>query len=524
MTFNTKRAVLVLSAALLFFTAYSYAQTEVLYQYPGDIGMWQHIYEKSAAYIMPDAKPRSVMIPHHDITTAQQNSMYKAIAQKLQPSVIVVIGPDHYEKGKACITIPTDDISYCTPQGKLELAKDLLHKLCQSELSNSISVQSDLWQQEHAIYAHTPFLGKYFPQAALLPIVLKPLASDSEFESMKVLARVLSDILPEDALIVASVDCSHYQIPRMTALHDSVTKNTIANKEDPRYIEVDSPETLTFLTEYNRLTKANLPVLIDMTSTYDFIPRDDVESTSHLYWAFYNDTYREQIHRFKQKTATSTQRTDTGYYQSTKNQTILIAGSGQVNAGIRTYWTWDRNKNASDSAEVLLRDLAGKEARFLSGFDALIFDPKVGTNFTQTKHGTTLFVQSISASELTSFVPQKSNAQTVSILVVTAQNNETTDIKDLFIFQTNYDVLILRYNDARNDTLVYVSALHTVWNLGVLYDSEGKSIEGALLALDWHNSDIKTELFEYTSETGIVPAIAQFAEEEDATYVQSGSK
>ena len=234
MTFNTKRAVLVLSAALLFFTAYSYAQTEVLYQYPGDIGMWQHIYEKSAAYIMPDAKPRSVMIPHHDITTAQQNSMYKAIAQKLQPSVIVVIGPDHYEKGKACITIPTDDISYCTPQGKLELAKDLLHKLCQSELSNCISVQSDLWQQEHAIYAHTPFLGKYFPQAALLPIVLKPLASDSEFESIKVLARVLSDILPEDALIVASVDCSHYQIPRMTALHDSVTKNTIANKEDPR--------------------------------------------------------------------------------------------------------------------------------------------------------------------------------------------------------------------------------------------------------------------------------------------------
>ena len=39
-------------------------------------------------------------------------------------------------------------------------------------------------------------------------------------------------MLPEDALVVASVDFSHYQIPRMTELHDYVAMNTIQNMED----------------------------------------------------------------------------------------------------------------------------------------------------------------------------------------------------------------------------------------------------------------------------------------------------
>lgn len=507
-----QRAVLVLSAALLF-CPNIFAHTPVQYQYAGDSGMWQHIYERSDAYRMPYAKPSSLMVPHHDITASQQNSLYKAVAQEIQPSVIVVIGPDHYEKGKACITIPSDDIVYCTPQGTIPLATDILHALTESTVADDISVQSDLWPAEHAIYAHTPFLGKYFPDAKLVPVVLKPLANDREFEIIKQFANVLSDILPDDALIVASVDCSHYQIPRVTALHDSVTRNTIANKEDPRYIEVDSPETLTFLTEYNRLRNITFPVLIDMTSTYDFIPNPNVESTSHLYWAFYKANCLDAVRMFNVQSISFDQRTNQTKYQA-RNQTILFTGSGSTNAGIRTCWMWDRYKTATDKAEIILRDLAGKEARFLSGFDLLIFDPEPGTTFTQKKHGTTVTVQSIRASELETLVPEKKAEPAISILVVTAQKDDETTLRDLFDFQKEYDILILRYDSPSCDTELYISARHTVYNLGVLYDELGKPIEGAVLAIDWNNSHINTELFEYTSESGKPPAIHQFPAEE----------
>lgn len=40
--------------------------------------------------------------------------------------------------------------------------------------------------------------------------------------------------------------------------------------------------------------------------------------------------------------------------------------------------------------------MAGKEARFLYGFDAVIMDPEVGTTYERTLHNTTLTVDTIS--------------------------------------------------------------------------------------------------------------------------------
>lgn len=515
-------AVLLTAAALVFSCssmrrAADSAPVRVAYQYPGDTGMWKHIFSASDAYLVPQAAPASLIIPHHDITVSQQNSMYKAAARCVQPDVIVLVGPDHYEQGKACIALPADDVEFTAPDGILPLDTALLGRIQADErLDGFVSVQRAMWKGDHAVYSHTPFLKKYFPEAAFLPILLKPLATDDEYKAFGTLAQLLAEVLPQNSLVIASVDFSHYQIPRVTAFHDHATRDTIQNREPPRFIEVDSPDTLTLLDTYNRLRAAVRPVLIDMTSTYDFIPDDMVESTSHQYWAFYPETAARAIALFRDGVAATGQRAECADYARTRNQTILVCGSGPLHAGIRTSWTWDRYRTAADPAEGLLRNLAGKEARFLSGFDALIFDPEPGSTFTRTLHGTTLRVDSVSCADAENFAPPPKERQTVAVLVLSAESGSSHSIAEYGHFAACYDVIVLRSDDASIPAAALIAeqpgSPRTTVQLGTCYDPAGGAVSGAVLALNWYNGRFHAESFSYEAADGIIPAIHQFPE------------
>lgn len=489
----------------------------VAYQYKDDISMWNHIFSLSPAYLVPQEKPVSIIVPHHDIAVKQQNSIYKAVSKLIQPEVIVVIGPDHYEKGRSSIAVPAEDVSFTAPDGTFETDFALAEKLKNdARLSSAVSVQSEMWEFDHAIYSHTPFLKKYFPNSKILPLLLKPLASDDEFEDFKNLADFLYENLPESSLVVASVDFSHYQIPRMTALHDYATKNTIQNMESVRHMEIDSPETISCIMSYNELKGANRPVLIDMTSTYDFIPDEKVECTSHQYWTFYKPDADEKISDFRKNVGTTKQKAHVARYDSTRNQTILLGGSGALGAGIQTHWEWDRYRTSKDSAQIALYGLAGKEARFLSGFDAIIFDPKPGTTFKRKLHGTTLLVDSINASDAADFVPPRTTEPKVSILVVTAGESQKCKISDFARFYSEYNVVLLRSDEPSEKAYAHVAAQDNFaerdFELGTAFAPDNSRIEGTVIALNWYDGTLHAETFPYEGK-GTIPPIEQFLEE-----------
>ena len=109
-----------------------------------------------------------------------------------------------------------ENTTFMAPEGNMEVDADLISCISGAdEIKDVVSLQSDLWFQEHGIFIHTPFLKHYFPQAKFVPILAKMLTTDQEFESFEKLGQVLAGVLPEDALVVASVDFSHYQIPLM---------------------------------------------------------------------------------------------------------------------------------------------------------------------------------------------------------------------------------------------------------------------------------------------------------------------
>lgn len=489
----------------------------VQYFYYGDFDMWNHIYGATEDFIIPDSVPVSMFIPHHDITVGRQNSFYKAVSKKIKPSLIVVVSPDHFEKGKKLITVP-DKIVFETPQGDMIVNDDLISRLKTDEkIGQYVSVQDDVWSGEHGIFVHTPFLKKYFPDAEFVPVLVKPLSTENEFQIFSELGTLLSKLLPDDSFLIASVDCSHYQIPSVTAFHDEVTINTILNYEDARFAEIDSPESIEVLYSYNKGRNALNPVLIDHSSTYDYIPDDMVVCTSHLYMTFYKDLSSSAKDDFYERIKATKQRTRKN--EDCIKQTVLITGSGKTGAGIRRTWKWDRYKKSKDNAEILLRNTAGTEARFLYGFDALIFDPPADTVYEQKVHDTVLRVQTITQKDFAEnyFISEDNFTQkkAVNILEVILQDSRIIpDISSIRTFFKYFDVIVFRDDDGLVDAVMYCKASKNDMDdirkveLGICH-GKGK-IKGKTALLNFYDDRIDLLTLDYQSKNGVIPAIYQF--------------
>src|SRR5574344_1306575 len=78
-----------------------------------------------------DTGPVTVQYQYYqDKALLQQNSFYKALSSLGQPSVVVVICPDHYEQGKSCITSAATATVFDTPAGSIPLNNNIINSLC----------------------------------------------------------------------------------------------------------------------------------------------------------------------------------------------------------------------------------------------------------------------------------------------------------------------------------------------------------------------------------------------------------
>jgi poly-gamma-glutamate synthesis protein (capsule biosynthesis protein) len=99
---------------------------------------------------------------------------------------------------------------------------------------------------EHSIGTHLPFIAKIFPNVPVVPIIAKSPAVESE---ARLLVSALQENLPDDALVVFSMDCSHGLGSEKAFVNDTRTLSLIDEKNfsvigilDETYI--DSPFTL----------------------------------------------------------------------------------------------------------------------------------------------------------------------------------------------------------------------------------------------------------------------------------------
>lgn len=191
------------------------------------------------------------ILPHHLVAGYIPATFFTELA-KQKPSTVVIIGPNHFFRGENPVISTTND--QLTSYGSLRVDDGLIKKLLNDGL---IGVDEAVISKEHSITALTPFIKKTLPNTKILPLIIKYQTPTSTLES---LFNRLTDILPSDAVVVASIDFSHYMTWPVANFHDELTREAIRNFDYGRInkLDIDSPASLYVflkLMEFNKTQK-----------------------------------------------------------------------------------------------------------------------------------------------------------------------------------------------------------------------------------------------------------------------------
>lgn len=147
----------------------------------------------------------AAVLPHHTLIAKDLNRFWFEITESRKnvlPSVIVIVGPAHENQGQGLLQ--TTRGTWQTPFGNVKTDDALVSAIVQSSL---VREQPQSFENEHSIGTHVSYLATYFPNVPIVPIIAQSSAGEREAQA---LVHLLDQELPETALIVSSVDFSHY--------------------------------------------------------------------------------------------------------------------------------------------------------------------------------------------------------------------------------------------------------------------------------------------------------------------------
>ena len=189
-----------------------------------------------------DEKVFGGILSHH-LFVSSEIANYLSGFKKQSFKTIVLIGPDHFSAGSG---ISISKYPYKTPWGVLESDGKNIQKLIDSGIADH---NEKPFETEHSISALVSHIKYFFPDTRFIPIILKRNVS---LEKLDDLAKTLDNILPEDSLVLASVDFSHHLSVVSADFHDKISISAITNFDYERIFksEIDSPPSIYAVLKY----------------------------------------------------------------------------------------------------------------------------------------------------------------------------------------------------------------------------------------------------------------------------------
>ncbi|MEF3692134.1 MAG: AmmeMemoRadiSam system protein B [Candidatus Moraniibacteriota bacterium] len=140
---------------------------------------------------------------HHFLAKDLIARFYSGVSNKVEN--IVLIGPDHYDllTSREAEAVTTK-ITWATPYGNIEANNNSIENILNNNIG--IEINDNIFKMEHSIYVEIPFIKKAFPQAKVIPLVIKNSDNYHDFETM---GRELKDILEDETIMIISSDFSH---------------------------------------------------------------------------------------------------------------------------------------------------------------------------------------------------------------------------------------------------------------------------------------------------------------------------
>ena len=158
------------------------------------------------------------IIPHHLAVGFIMADFYSRLSWQ-KPSTIILIGPNHYEKGS--FKTLTSLYGWQTPYGTVEPDEFIIHALIKQNLA---AIDEDTLTSDHAVAGSMSFVKYYIPNAKVVPILLSGSLTEKESE---ILADGVKGFVKQGAVIIAPVDFSHYLSNQQAKKNDEITLQVI---------------------------------------------------------------------------------------------------------------------------------------------------------------------------------------------------------------------------------------------------------------------------------------------------------
>lgn len=215
--------------------------TPVPYNWP----LFYTALEKQASQELIRKKAVAAIAPHHDLAAEYTAELFSKLSNS-EIKTVIIIGPNHENSGTADAI--TGVIDYRLLDGFVATDKDWVAWLSREKLAVS---EPENFKNEHSIYALVPFVKYYFPEAKIVPIILK--SSLLQEQALKlgnaIAGQIVANNLVESTLVIGSIDFSHYLSTEQANLKDIETKEAIISRDYNRLYSfgddnLDSPMTM----------------------------------------------------------------------------------------------------------------------------------------------------------------------------------------------------------------------------------------------------------------------------------------
>jgi len=164
---------------------------------------------------------------------------YYEVAKDGLPRKIILIGPNHTGLGTAISIYPSG--FWETPLGNIKVDEEIVNYL--SSYDELISIDEMAHLQEHSLEVHIPFI-QFISKSVKADISIVPIVMMLQnFEAIRVLGESIlkafrNNILrPEETLIIASTDFTHYESAKQAEKKDKLAFESILNLDPSLLLE-----------------------------------------------------------------------------------------------------------------------------------------------------------------------------------------------------------------------------------------------------------------------------------------------
>lgn len=244
---------------------------------------------------------KAVIIPHHLLVEPYMEKFYGQLAG-VHPEWkrIVIISPNHFNYGaravRSALKLEGDDGHGGT--FAMAIDQEAVQKLADL---GAVNLEDKYYEREHGVFVQDKFLDKYFPEAKVVPVIIK---NGANLDSLQRLAHGLIQLDDGQTLFLFSVDFSHYTDEDSSVKNDQRTlgwlesmggrsdleqltllrKNAISmDNRSADSVAVDSPESLWILSELAEKDNWKFHLWARTSSASFAGMKDPTQNTSHIF-------------------------------------------------------------------------------------------------------------------------------------------------------------------------------------------------------------------------------------------------